>query len=164
MYPGVMPAKEEFHVAEQIDQESAEKVHHAAAAIGMPVDRRIPGPDDTGLEPLLRRSGMGPVRESNRNAKDVVDICGAGGILESRPEAETIVVELPIADAQHHIASDHHFFGHGNIQPDLQADVPRLGESLPAQAQQHTNKNQFRFHKRLPALQETYLPLCNPRE
>ena len=130
----------------------------------MPVDHRIPGPDDAGLEPLLRRSGMGPVRECNRNAENVINIRSAGGILESRPEAEAIVVELPIADAQHHVASDHAFIGHRDIQSDLQADVPRLGKSLSAQAQQHTNKNQFRFHKRLPDLQETYLPLCNPRE
>ena len=98
----------------------------------MPVDHRIPGPDGAGLETLLGRLRLGPVRESDRNAEDVIDIRRAGGILEPGPKAETVVMELSIADAEHHVASDHALVGHRDIEPDLQADVPRLGPCVAA--------------------------------
>ena len=128
---GCHPGKE-LHVAEQIDQETAEKAPRITASIGMPVDHRIPGPDGAGLETLLGRLRLGPVRESDGNAEDVIDIRRAGGILEPGPEAETVVMELSIADAEHHIASDHALVGHRDIEPDLQADVPRLGPCVAA--------------------------------
>ena len=99
----------------------------------MPVKHGIPGPESAGLEPLLGRFRLGPVRERDRDAEDVIDIRRTGGILEPGPEAETVVMELSIADAQHHITSDHALVGHRDIEPDLQADVPRLRESISAQ-------------------------------
>ena len=81
--------------------------------------RRIPGPDDAGLETLLGRFRPGPVRERDRNAEDVIDTRRTGGILEPGPEAEAVVMELSIAHAERHITSNHAFVGHRDIEPDL---------------------------------------------
>jgi hypothetical protein len=57
-------------------------------------------------------------------------------------------MELSIADAEDHIASDHALVGHRDIKSDLQADIPRLRESISAQGQQYTDTNQILLHKR----------------
>ncbi len=139
-------AGEEFHVAEQVQQEAAENAR-GITPMGAPVHHLVPGTGGAGLEPLSGRFGMGPVRESDRNAKDVIDVGRAGGILETRPEAEAVVVELSVSDAHHQVASDHGLLGHGEIQSDLQTDISRLRNGLSTEGQQRTDQNQFRFHK-----------------
>jgi hypothetical protein len=79
---------------------------------------------------------MSPVRESDGDAEHVIDIRRAGGILESRPEAEAVVVKLSIADAKHDVIPGPDRLGYGGVESHLQPDISRLRERLSAKGRQ----------------------------
>ena len=89
---------------------------------------------------------MRPVCESEGYPERVVDTGDAGGLLDSRPEAEAVVEELSVADAERDVAAGPELPGHRDVDPDLEADVSHLGQCAETEQTCGYGEDYFHFY------------------